>query len=175
MKHRVELSVVAAMLVPGLVACSDTGIGTTETSAAASTLWNPCTEISDDVLRAVGLVPTTEDSGITRPLRSRKEICRWDAPRYSYSVTVFSTTETVTEVEQQPGSVDFHDVTIAGRAGRQFKTAGASEHLNCNVLFATEQGAVRIRVFIDPALAERDDPCQRMELIGRSMVPVLPR
>ncbi|MGW4368454.1 DUF3558 domain-containing protein [Nocardia takedensis] len=173
MRYRVELGVFAAMIVPGLVACGDQGLGGGDRSMVMSRPWNPCAAISEEVLRAAGLVPATEDSGIPRPLESGREICRWDAPEYSYSVTVFSTTETVTAVERRSRHVDVTDVMISGRTGRQFKIAGDSEHLNCTVAFAAEHGSVRIQVFLDPA--RHEDPCQRVDLVGRTLAPILPR
>ncbi|OCF89120.1 hypothetical protein AW168_15820 [Nocardia brasiliensis] len=162
----------ATMVATSLIAC---GANNNEMPRSPVTLWNPCTEISDDVLQSVGLRPATEDSGITRPLHSRQEICRWDAPRYAYTVTVYSTAETVTETELEPTLVEFQDVTLAERAGRQFRIAGDSKPFGCNVVFAAEQGGFQIRVFIDPSLVERENPCQRLDLVSRSIVPILPR
>ncbi|MFI6048388.1 DUF3558 domain-containing protein [Nocardia sp. NPDC051321] len=175
MRHQVMMGVVAAMVVPGLIACSANGNEIPKSNAVSATLWDPCYGISDDVLRTAGLLPATKDSGITRSLHDRQKICRWDAPESAYSVTVFSADETVTETELKPWNVDFQDVTLAGRAGRRFKIAGDSKPFGCNVLFAAEQGAIQIHVFIDPSLVEREQPCQRLDLVGRSIVPVLPR
>ncbi len=172
MRHRAMTVVVAPMVATGLIACSANDNERPESPVA---LWNPCTEISDDVLQSAGLRPATEDSGITRPLHSRQEICRWDAPGYAYAVTVYSTAETVTETEREPALVEFQDVTLAGRTGRQFRIAGDSKPFGCNVVFAAEQGGFQIRVFIDPSLVERENLCQRLDLVSRSIVPVLPR
>ena len=173
MAHRVKMLVVAAAIVPGLVACGGSTSGNPTTSAAPAKLWDPCTSISDDTLKAAGLDPATKESGIGGVHQSGWEICSWDAPKYS--VTVYSTSRSVTEFEQKQGNVDFQDVTIAGRKGRQFKVAGASKDLGCDVLFPAGQGVAQLHVLNDYALAKNDDPCRVLGQVGQSIVPVLPK
>ncbi|MEU8899641.1 DUF3558 family protein [Nocardia sp. NPDC048505] len=175
MKYRGIAEAVAAMTVIGLFVYGEKGIEWTTTGASTSTstpaVWNPCTGIPDDALRAAGLLPATEDSGIPSRFGSGREVCRWFAPHISYAVTVYSTTETVTELERW----DAEDATIAGRTGRRLKDAGASEHLNCLVAFPAQQGAVQLRVHVYRDSLDDDIPCRVLDLVAPPLMPVLPR
>ncbi|MFG3519879.1 hypothetical protein ACGF5S_06400 [Nocardia nova] len=85
-----------------------------------------------------------------------------------------SAARTVDQFENKPGNVDFTDVTIAGRSGRQFRLDGASKRLNCNVVFAAQQGVVQLQVLIRAALDDPPEPCELLARIGENLVPWLP-
>ncbi|WP_084466996.1 DUF3558 domain-containing protein [Nocardia arthritidis] len=175
MRRRITLVLLIGALATGVVGCEDTTSGspTASRTTAAQALFNPCTGIPDEAVRAAGVDPATEESGIAGVHQSGWEICRWDGPKYF--VTVFSTGRTVSEFERKPGNVDFEDVTVAGRPGRQFRVEGASKDLDCDVLFPASQGVVQLRV---QGRASRDDlenPCTVLHRVGESIVPTLPR
>jgi hypothetical protein len=170
------LPLLVGALATGVVGCGDTTNGSPATGAsstATQTLFNPCTGIPDDALRAAGVDPKTEESGIGGVHQSGWEICRWDGPKYF--VTVFSTSRTVSEFERKPGNVDFQDVTIAGRHGRQFRVEGASKNLDCDVLFPAAQGVVQLRVQGRAGREDLENPCTVLNRVGESIVPALPR
>ncbi|MEU8899429.1 DUF3558 family protein [Nocardia sp. NPDC048505] len=165
-----KLGVVAAVGVIGLVY----GISAYGKSSAPAEVWNPCTGISDDALLAAGLDPATRDSGIPQPRDSGRAICRWAAPRYAYTVTVFSTAEAAIELAHESGSFGWRDVTIAARPGRRFEVAGPSAHRNCHVLFPAHHGVLQISVAIEFGDTDRVSACERLESVGQALVPVLP-
>lgn len=175
MAHRWKLVLVGAVVAPGLVACGGTTDGNPTASGTPEPvrLFDPCTEISDDSLRAVGVDPTTEESGVAGIHQSGWEICSWDGK--TYSLTVYSTGRKVTEFESKPGNVDFHDVTIAGRTGRQFRVRGASYDLNCDMIFPAEQGVIQIAVMSNPILKNPPPPCAELLEAGEVLVPTLPK
>ncbi|MEV0295400.1 DUF3558 domain-containing protein [Nocardia sp. NPDC050710] len=174
MAHRLKLMLVAAAIVPGLVACggSTSGNPTASTSSAPVTLFDPCTGIPDDALIAAGIKPSTEESGIAGVHQSGWEICAWDGPKYG--ITVFSTGRTMSEFENKPGNVQFQDVTIASRKGRQFRIEGASHDLMCDVAFPAAQGAVTIKLSNHASLDNPEEPCGLLRRVGESIVPTLP-
>ncbi|WSG63281.1 DUF3558 domain-containing protein [Nocardia sp. NBC_01730] len=164
------------LLASGVVGCGDTTSGsptTNTTTTTAKALFNPCTGISDDALRAAGVDPATEEAGIGGVHQSGWEICSWRGPKYF--VTVFSTSRTVSEFERKPGNVEFEDVTVAGRQGRQFRVEGASKNLDCDVLFAASQGVVQLRVQNRAGQDNLENPCTVLYRVGDSIVPALPR
>ncbi|MFC4375388.1 DUF3558 domain-containing protein [Nocardia halotolerans] len=165
---------VAGAVVGAVVGCDDDSSGkpVATSSAAAPVLWDPCSEISDEVIRAAGADPATEESGIGGVHQSGWEMCTWMGD--TYSVAVFSTGRTVAEFEQKPGQVDFQDVTIGGRAGRQFRVEGASKDLRCDVLFAARQGVVQISILNRASLTGIDGPCLSAERAGEVLVPTFP-
>ncbi|BDT97974.1 hypothetical protein IFM12276_10030 [Nocardia sputorum] len=176
MSRRITLALLIGALTAGVVACEDTTSGTPTTrssTTAAQALFNPCTGIPDDALRAAGVDPKTEESGIAGVPQSGWEICSWDGPKYF--VTVFSTRRTVAEFERKPGNVDFEDVTVAGRQGRQFRVEGASKNLDCDVLFPATQGVLQLRVQGRAGRDDLENPCAVLYRVGESIVPTLPR
>ncbi|WP_084501805.1 DUF3558 domain-containing protein [Nocardia xishanensis] len=175
MARRIVGSVLAAVVVAVVAACGGTteGSPSTSSSAAEAPLFNPCTGIPDDVLRSAGVDPATEESGIAGVHQHGWEICSWTGKKYA--ITVYSTWRTVAEFEKKSGNVDFRDVTVAGRKGRQFKVEGFSKDLDCSVLFPSSRGGV-LQLQIQGRISDddREDPCTVLYRVGESIVPVFP-
>ncbi|WP_249644828.1 DUF3558 domain-containing protein [Nocardia sputi] len=169
------LTLLVGALTTGVVGCGGTTNGSRTTgssTSAAQSLFNPCTGIPDEALRAAGVDPATEEVGVAGVPQSGWEICNWEGTRYF--ISIFSTGRTVSEFEKKPGNVDFRDVTVAGRKGRQFKVEGASKDLLCDVLFATSGGLIQLRVSNRASVGSPEDPCATLYRVGDSIVPVLP-
>ncbi|WP_227984954.1 DUF3558 domain-containing protein [Nocardia spumae] len=167
--------VLLAAVVPVLAACNS-GDGNSSadpaTSAATATLWDPCTQIPDDVLRRAGVDPSTKQSGIAGVHQSGWEICNWKGKQYT--LAVLSGNHSVQEVTGKEGNVDVQGVTIAGRAGQQFRVDGATKDLTCDVVFPSGQGAIELTVIGSLALDNSGDPCHSLNSVGEQIVPVLP-
>lgn len=173
MTHRWKFALVAAVIAPGLMACESSTSGSpTSVSAAPVELFDPCTGIPDDALQSAGVDPASEERGIAGVDQSGWKICTWKGARYY--ITVFSTGRTVSEFEQKPGNVDFRDVTIAGRNGREFRVAGASKELGCDVLLPAQQGVLQLRITNKASSGNPEDPCSVINRVGDSVIPVLP-
>ncbi|WP_330228886.1 DUF3558 domain-containing protein [Nocardia sp. NBC_00508] len=163
-----------SLVASGAVACGDTTSGTpTISTTAAKALFDPCTGIPDDALRAAGVNPATEEPGIAGVHQSGWEICGWKGSKYF--ITVYSTGRTVSEVESKPGNVEFKDVAVAGREGRQFRVEGAAKYLECDVVFPASQGVLQLGVTNRAGQDDLEDPCTVLHRAGESIVPVLPR
>ncbi|WP_025346614.1 DUF3558 domain-containing protein [Nocardia nova] len=171
MVARRVLIVLLAAVVPVLAACNDVeGNGVAGTSAAAAPLWDPCTQIPDDVLQQAGVDPATKESGIAGVHQSGWEICNWRGR--TYHLNVLSTGRAPEEIENKDGNVDFRDVTIAGRQGRQFRTG---EDGTCDVVFPATQGSLQLTLVNFLSADNLEDPCQVLERVGAPVVPVLPK
>ncbi|MFI2478492.1 DUF3558 domain-containing protein [Nocardia xishanensis] len=176
MARRIVGGVLAAAVVAVVAACGGTteGSPSTSSSAAEAPLFNPCTGIPDDVLRSARVDPATEESGIAGVHQHGWEICSWDSKEFM--LTVFSTRRTVEEFEKKPENIEFEDVTVAGRAGRQFKVEGTSKDLGCDVLFpVSPRGVVQLRILNRISRDNREDPCAVLYRVGESLVPVFPK
>ncbi|MEU2123204.1 DUF3558 domain-containing protein [Nocardia niwae] len=169
------MALLIGALAAGVAGCEDT-TGASPTTGPSTTavraLFDPCTGISDEALRAAGVDPATEEPGIAGVHQSGWEICTWKSRRYH--MTVFSTGRTVAEFENKPGNVDFQNVTIAGRAGRQFRVEGASKDLDCDVVFPASQGVLQLRILNNAVLDDLENPCTILSRVGGAIVPVLP-
>jgi hypothetical protein len=175
MNRRILLALLIGALATGTVGCEDTTSGSPTTgssSTAAQALFNPCTGIPDEALRSAGVDPATKEAGIAGVHQSGWEICTWKSRRYHLSV--FSTGRSVAEFERKPGNVDFQDVTIAGRSGRQFRVEGASKDLDCDVVFPASQGVLQLRILNNAVLDDLENPCTILSRVGGAIVPVLP-
>lgn len=174
MTHRWKFVLVAAVIAPGLMACESSTSGSpTSVSAVPVQLFDPCTGIPDDNLRAAGVDPTSKDVGVAGVHQSGWEICGWTGAKYA--LTVYSTGRTTSEFEQKPGNVDFRDVTVAGRQGKEFRVEGASKYLRCSIIFPAEQGILQLEVINKPSLSNHEDPCVLTSRIGAGIVPILPQ
>ncbi|WP_040689191.1 DUF3558 domain-containing protein [Nocardia vinacea] len=177
MAHRLKLMLLAAAVLPGLAACGSSTSGSpsasSETSAAQVKLFDPCTQIADDVLTAAGVNPSAKESGVAGVHQSGWEICNWKGPKYSLGV--FSSGRSMREIEQKQGNVEFQDVTIAGRQGRQFRVEGASYDLMCDVVFTASQGIIELTLINNPVLDHPAPPCGLLQQAGAAIVPSLPK
>ncbi|WP_330231834.1 DUF3558 domain-containing protein [Nocardia sp. NBC_00508] len=178
MAHRITLVPLAVALVLGLAACggeepggSPAATSTQPTSASGTQaqLFDPCAGIPENALTTAGLDPATEQAGIGGVKQPGWEICGWKGA--DYTLGVFSTAGTVAEFERKQGNVDFQDVTIAGRAGRQFRVDDAAKDQMCDVLFAAKQGLLQLTLVTKTA---GQSPCDRLVQVGEAIVPVLP-
>lgn len=174
---------IVGLLVGGALALTAVGCGgttdgtptsTTTTAAAdAADLFDPCAGIPDDALVTSGVDPATEDEGIAGASFPGWNICGWRGS--THSLTVFSTTRSVQEFEQKKGNVDFQDVTVAERPGRQFKVEGASKDLKCDALFPVENGTVvQLHISNSAIVDNPEDPCSILHRVGENIVPLLP-
>ncbi|MBF6254991.1 DUF3558 domain-containing protein [Nocardia farcinica] len=172
--RRVLVVVAAAAVVPVLGACGGTtsGTATTSTGAVEVALWNPCTEIPEDLLRQLDVDPATEESGIAGVEQSGWEICKWAGREYF--LTVYSTRHTVREIEQKPGNVEFAPVTVGSRTGQSYRVEGAGKTYNCDIVFSARQGAVSLRIGNRASGDNSTDPCTTARAAADVLVPVFP-
>ncbi|MGQ4599964.1 DUF3558 family protein [Nocardia sp. R6R-6] len=178
MAHRITLVPLAVALALGLAACGgDASSGSpaaTSTQAKGATgtqaqLFDPCTGIPENALTTAGLDPATKQVGVGGVEQPGWEICGWKGA--DYTLGVFSTSASAAEFERKPGNVDFQDITIAGRAGRQFRVEGAAKDQMCDVLFAAGQGLLQLTLVNKNA---GQSPCERLAQVGEAIVPALP-
>ncbi|MEV6323103.1 DUF3558 domain-containing protein [Nocardia sp. NPDC051787] len=145
---------------------------TTAASPARAALYNPCT-IPDDAIRAAGVDPASQESGIGGVPQSGWEICAWKGDQYA--ITVYSSARSIDDYRGKPGNVEFQNVTIARRAGEQFRVAGGSKDLKCDVVFTTAQGSVQIALVNLPGVDGLPDPCKSLPAVAAQLIPHLPK
>ncbi|MEU2257944.1 DUF3558 domain-containing protein [Nocardia xishanensis] len=138
-----------------LAGCTSTvgGNATEEGSSPVShnesvPLFNPCTDLSDEVLRGDKLDPATKR--VTVDGESNDEawwkICNWDSTEGPYGISVFSTRRTVAERRANDRSLVIRDVTVGARAGLVSTTNGDPDQLTCYVSIPAEQGMFEVGV-----------------------------
>ncbi|WP_281874362.1 DUF3558 domain-containing protein [Nocardia sputorum] len=165
----------AIALVLGAASCGDESGGapattTTQAASTATQLFDPCTGIPDSALTSAGLDPASKQVGVGGVEQPGWEICGWKGA--DFTLGVFSNGMSVAEFERKPGNVDFQDVTIGGRTGRQFRVDDAAKDQMCDVLFPARQGLLQLTLVNKTA---EQNPCERLATVGEAIVPTLPR
>lgn len=179
-------NLVLASVVCGVLAvtgCSTTEEGnaqpssTTDIAAATAALWDPCSEIPESTLTGLGLDVTSERSGILGADEPGWKICRWedDAFPSNYSVGAYSTIHTIDELRTKPENIEFKDVTLAGRAGVQFRISHYDADEDCSVAFPTASGFAQLDLLNAGTAGRSVPPCERLQPIAEAIVPLFPK
>ncbi|WP_227996257.1 DUF3558 domain-containing protein [Nocardia australiensis] len=173
MKRRITLTLLGIVLASSAVGCGTTTNGSPSASSttAAPALFDPCTEVPDDALRAAGVDPATKEAGIAGVHQVGLEVCKWRGP--AYAISLYSTGKPVSEFETKPGNIGFQDVTIAGRQGREFRAEGWETQ--CNAVFPAAQGALQVQILGRMSVDNPEDPCSVLARVGEKIVPILPK
>jgi hypothetical protein len=150
---------------------------TTDAVAATEALWDPCTQISDDVLRQVGVDPATRDNTISGVENVKGwKLCSWHnkKSRWDYTLGVWSTTHTVEDLKGDANNVDFTNITVSGRPGTQFRKAHDAHNSVCYFGFPFSAGTIEISVFGSAASDADLDPCQTASTAAETLVHQFP-
>ncbi|MFH5230252.1 DUF3558 domain-containing protein [Antrihabitans spumae] len=148
-----------------------TGTSTTDPDEPAG-LFDPCTEISDDLLRQMGVDPATESSGISGVEFEDWKICHWIAPWYA--LTIYSSSRTIDEIRTNSTVTAFREVRVAQREALEYHTKSDRPPDDCFVGIAVPGGIVEIQImakYLEPKLEE---PCVVAERDVEILDDILP-
>lgn len=149
----------------------------TDEAAATEALWDPCTQISDDVLQRVGVDPTTRDNKISGvEYVEGWKLCSWKEKeiREDYSLGVWATTHTIEETKEDENNIDFTDISVSGRPGVQFKRADDTGDRVCYLSFPSNGQSVEISIYKTVSTKDDRGPCEIASAAGEILVPVFP-
>ncbi|NKY44421.1 DUF3558 domain-containing protein [Nocardia cerradoensis] len=168
----------AVVLVGGGCSSSTSGTASPETSdpkVATAALWDPCTQVSDDVLRQVGADPSTRESGVGGVQVDGWKVCSWSAaPMHARSLVVWSTTFSLDDIKNKQDNVDFTAVTVAGRQGWKFHRASDRNNEKCDLVFPAATGAYQLSFYNnDPG--DSKAPCDSVMAAAQDVVPLFPK
>lgn len=170
----------------GLVAGCSTSVdgepaaqGQTESTGEKTVEWNPCTELSDEVLRAIGVDPASKSTvtdAPTGPVTWR--MCQWVAAGQPYNVTVGSSVNTLDESRENPTVTGFKEAQIGPRSGLTFHDRNDPDQLRCYASLPAEQGM--FTVIVNWFYSERDSipqspPCDLAIQHATELEPYLPK
>lgn len=150
---------------------------TTTDAVATEALWDPCTQISDDVLRQVGVDPSTRDNTISGVENVEGwKLCSWHdrAVRWNYALGVWATTHSIEETKQDRNNIDFADVIAAGRSGVRFKRAEDSHEEMCYLSFPANGQSIEISIYKTVLTEDERNPCDIALSAAEVLVPVFP-
>ncbi|WP_330253698.1 DUF3558 domain-containing protein [Nocardia sp. NBC_00565] len=155
-----------------------TTVSTTDKAAATAALWDPCTQISDETLRQVGVDPSTRGNTISGVENVEGwKLCSWhDKPsRWDYALGVWSTTHTIDESKKDENNVDFADISIAGREGVQFRRREDRNDEICYISFPSSGQAIDISVYKTVLTKDNRGPCVIAAAAAEILVPIFPK
>ncbi|MEU8901210.1 DUF3558 domain-containing protein [Nocardia sp. NPDC048505] len=142
------------------------------TSGAAAALWDPCTQVTDAVLKQIGVEPSTKKSGVAGVEEPGWKVCNWN--NSDFNLSVFSTARTVDEFKQKPDNADFKDVTVGGRGGVQYHRKSDTENEICDLVFPAKQGSISVMVSNRVSSDNKVAPCVRADAAAAQLVPLWP-
>lgn len=161
-----------------------TGCGTvtdgtaTTTSAAADSphIFNPCTQLSDDVLRANRVDPATK-SVTTDPAEgpSSWRICKWSSIELPYFLSVASSSHTVQETRANERETGFRDVMIGPRTGLIHQDKIDTRGEVCRVAIPAAQGMFVISAAWRASQPITRDRCELAVQHAKDLEPHLPK
>ncbi|MGW5440526.1 DUF3558 domain-containing protein [Nocardia asteroides] len=140
-----------------------------ETSAPATeALWDPCKEVTSDILRQMGVDPDTETSTTTE--QPDWKYCTWQDSKavWAYHLGILSTSHPLEAIRRTKAAAI--ETTVAGRAAIQDRTADRQ----CEIVLAVGTGSVYIRASDSPAAQNPPDPCARALAAANALAPSLP-
>lgn len=141
--------------------------------------FNPCTDLSDEALRATRVDPATKDVSIDPPEGpTRWRICAWNATEGPYRVSVASTTHKQDEVYDNPAVTGFSPVQINSRSGLTYHSSSDPDQLRCYVSLPAKQGMFNVIVgwrYGSRELMPQSPPCGLAVQHARELEPFLPK
>ncbi|WP_040790453.1 DUF3558 domain-containing protein [Nocardia paucivorans] len=108
-------------------------------------VFNPCSQIGDDVLISVGLNPDSKNV-ITDPPTgpSSWRVCSWRPADRLYAISVMSTSHTLDEARTNKDHVDIRETTVNGRPAIYSRDKTDVDRDSCYVSFSAQQGMFEI-------------------------------
>ncbi|WP_280449542.1 DUF3558 domain-containing protein [Nocardia brasiliensis] len=173
---------VGAAVTALVTGCSPTKDGTPTTSGPKTVNgektveWNPCTQLSDEALKAARMDPATKgvtSDAPTGPTSAR--ICQWNAVGGPYLVSVSSTIYTQEDSRKNANLTGFRDVQIGPRTGLIYQDKTDSRQLLCYVGLPGAQGMLEVSVawrYGEPVTRDR---CELAVQHAKELEPYLPK
>ncbi|MFB8277020.1 DUF3558 domain-containing protein [Nocardia colli] len=137
-----------------------TGTGVPSSTGAASTsvkpsgskdpdaaIWDPCTALPDDALRAGALSPDTRTKDVSGIDPTGWKVCGWRSSARWYTLAVASGAATLEQFQARPEYEQFTATTVAGHPAVRFLDAGDEKRLDCGVAVEVPQGTVKGTVY----------------------------
>jgi hypothetical protein len=168
----------AAVLATGCT--SSTEGAATETAAPATTgpikIFNPCTELSDQVVTDVGLSPATKNV-VTDPPEGESSwrVCAWRTPDNLIRVSVLSTSHTLNEARANENLVQTVETTVGSRPALRSYDAAETDGRSCYTSFEAEQGMFEIKATRFEEQGWTRDICEISGEFAAVLEPHLPK
>jgi hypothetical protein len=172
---------VGAAVLTFVVGCGKSSQGTatpttTDQAAATAALWDPCTQISSDILQKLGVDQSSKESGVGGVPQTGWKDCAWSyPPEHDQSVTIWSSVYMVDDLKKKADNTNFAQVTVDGRAGWKYHQVSDKNNEACDLVFDSGSGgSYQISFYnVEPGLTA--SPCDAAMNVAKIVVPLFPR
>jgi hypothetical protein len=167
----------AAVLATGCTSSTEgTATGTTPTTTGPIEVFNPCTELSDQVLGEVGLNPATERVVTDAPSGPTSwRVCAWETPDNLIRITVLSTSHTLDEARANEDLVQKVDTTVGSRPALRAYDRAETSGRSCYTSMEAHQGMFEIKASWFTRTGWTRDICEISGEYAAALEPHLPR
>lgn len=171
-------------VVLALAGCGDstdgspTATGGPSTTSAASTpakpptsaatdegIWDPCTALPHDALRASDLSPDTLTKDAAGIDPTGWKVCGWRSSARWYTLTLLSGEPTLQQFQERKDFESFTPLTIGERPALRYLFVGDDKRLDCGVAVEVPQskakGTVAFLVTTRYSVGKLGDPCDQ--------------
>ncbi|WP_191094019.1 DUF3558 domain-containing protein [Nocardia colli] len=165
-----------------------TGTGASSASSSAkpsgskdpdAAIWDPCTALPDDALRADELNPDTRTKDIARFDPTGWKVCAWRSTAKWYDLGIYSGEPTLQQVRQRQDLESVVPLTVGGHPALRFLFADdAEKRLDCGVAVEVPQGkaagTVAFLVTTRYSIGKLGDPCDQATRHANDFAKYLP-
>lgn len=178
--RRVAVAVAATLAAAG---CSPSTHDTppaaiTTTAVASAATWDPCTQVTDDQIRQLGLDPATKDPDTAGAQYPGWKTCSWTRAGARYGLGVLSTnTRTLDQqVRHDPDNSDIVEITIGDRKMLQYHFGHDDRSMDCNIALGTASNGVVFLSVNGSSVTQWPKPvCEIARQAATVLLPVLPK
>ncbi|MBF6350513.1 DUF3558 domain-containing protein [Nocardia flavorosea] len=177
----IRATLVAVAAAASATGCTSSTAGTaTETAVPTTTevveVFNPCTELSDQLLAEIGLDASTERVVTDAPEGATSwRVCAWEQPDALVRVTVMSTSHTLDDARANDNLIEKVETTVGARAALQSKDRAETPGKACYTSFEAEQGMFEIKASWFDADDWTRDICEVSGEYAAAFEPHLPK
>ncbi|MFI5720973.1 DUF3558 domain-containing protein [Nocardia sp. NPDC051750] len=175
-------AIVAATMVAG---CGDTvggepaAEGASTTSGEQHVEWNPCSELSDEALRATEVDPASKSAVFDAPGdRAAWRMCTWRATDGPYFVGVGATVFTQDDVYKNTQVTGIEPVQINDRSGLTYHLVGNEDPIRlCYVSLPMQKGMLNVYAswyYSERSSIPESPPCGLAIRHAQTLEPYLP-
>lgn len=156
---------------------SATGKPSTATSVDAA-IWDPCTALPDDALRAGELNPETRTKDVAKIDPTGWKVCGWRSAAKWYDLGVYSGEPTLQAIRERQDLEGFTPVTVGGRPALRFLFVDDAKRLDCGVAVevpqGTASGTVAFLVTTRYSVGKLGEPCDQATRHANDFAKYLP-
>lgn len=143
-----------------------------EDPTASDPAFDPCDDIPDDAIRAIGMDPATESRDILGVHQPGWNLCGWNnSTRF---LTVYATNRGLDEIRASPDYEGVTPVDLLDRDGFSFHDANSSQS-RCDIATTVRGGTAMFSLSVSSPVTDTGDVCAEALNVARRLLPALPR